>query len=107
MFGDMAGMMSKLKEVQQKVEETKARLNHVLIDETSSNGKIQVTITANRKIKAIKIDDSMLSDAEELEDYLIITLNNAIRKASEISEHELAIAAKSGMPAIPGMDLFK
>lgn len=49
----------------------------------------------------------MLSDAEELEDYLIITLNNAIRKASEISEHELAIAAKSGMPAIPGMDLFK
>ena len=107
MFGDMAGMMSKLKEVQQKVEETKARLNHVLIDETSSNGKIQVTITANIKIKAIKIDDSMLSDAEELEDYLIITLNNAIRKASEISEHELAIAAKSGMPAIPGMDLFK
>jgi len=32
MFGDM---MSKLKEAQKKVEETKARLHTVLIDETS------------------------------------------------------------------------
>lgn len=107
MFGDMSGMMGKLKEAQQKVEETKARLNHVLIDEESANNKIQVTITANRELKAIKIDDSLLNNAEELEDYLIMTLNNAIKKATEISEQELAIAAKSGMPNIPGMDLFK
>lgn len=107
MFGDMAGMMGKLKEAQQKVEETKARLNHVLIDEKSSNGKVQVTVTANREIKAIQIDESLLNDAEELEDYLIMTLNKAIQRASEINEQELAIAAKSGMPNIPGMDLFK
>ena len=107
MFGDMAGMMGKLKEAQQKVEETKTRLNHVLIDEKSSNGKIQITITANREIKAIQIDEDLLNDAEELEDYLIMTLNNAIKKATEINEQELAIAAKSGMPNIPGMDMFK
>ena len=49
----------------------------------------------------------MLSDKEELEDYLILTLNKAIAKASKINENELAIAAKSGMPNIPGMDIFK
>ena len=107
MFGDMSAMMGKLKEAQQKVEETKERLNHVLIDEKSSNGKIQVTITANREIKAVQIDESLLNDAEELEDYLIVTLNSALKKATEINEQELAIAAKSGMPNIPGMDLFK
>ena len=106
MFGDMAGMMGKIKEAQQKVEETKARLNHVLIDEKSSNGKIQVAITANREIKSIQIDENLLNDAEELEDYLIMTLNKAIKKASAINEQELAVAAKSGMPNIPGMDLF-
>ena len=104
MFGDMSAMMGKLKEAQQKVKE---RLNHVLIDEKSSNGKIQVTITANREIKAVQIDESLLNDAEELEDYLIVTLNSALKKATEINEQELAIAAKSGMPNIPGMDLFK
>ncbi len=106
MFGDMAGMMGKLKEAQQKVEETKERLNHVFIDEKSTNNKIQVTITANREIKTIKIDESLLNDAEELEDYLIMTLNSAIKKAGDINEQELAVAAKSGMPTIPGMDMF-
>lgn len=107
MFGDLSGMMGKLKEAQQKVEETKKRLDTVLVDETSNDGKIKVSITANRKIKAISIDDSLLNDAEELEDYLIITLNKAIEKASAINEQELAVAAKSGMPNIPGMDMFK
>ena len=107
MFGDISGMMGKLKEAQQKVEETKKRLDTVLVDESSSDNKIKITLTANRKIKAISIDDSLLNDAEELEDYLIITLNKAIEKASQINENEMAIAAKSGMPNIPGMDMFK
>ena len=107
MFGDMSGMMQKLKDAQVKVEETKVRLNSVLVDETSADGKIKVTLTANRTIKAISIDDSLLSDAEELEDYLILTLNKAIAKATQINEHEMAVAAKAGMPDIPGMDMFK
>jgi DNA-binding YbaB/EbfC family protein len=107
MFGDLSGMMNKLKEAQQKVEETKTRLNTVLVDETSADKKIKVTLTANREIKAISIDESLLTDKEELEDYLILTLNKAIEKASKIKENEMAIAAKSGMPNIPGMDLFK
>lgn len=107
MFGDISGMMGKLQEAQQKVEETKKRLNTVLIDEVSSDGNIKVTVTANREIKAIRIDDSLLQDTEELEDYLILTLNKALKRAGEINEQELAIAAKAGMPNIPGMDFFK
>lgn len=107
MFGDLSGMMNKLKEAQKEVEITKARLNSVLVDETSLDKKIKITLTANREIKAISIDESLLSDKEELEDYLIITLNKAIEKASKINENEMAIAAKKGMPSIPGMDMFK
>ena len=107
MFGDISGMMNKLKEAQQRVEETKTRLDTVLVDETSNDNKLKVTLTANRKIKSIQIDESLLNDAEELEDYLILTLNKAIEKASKINEDEMAIAAKSGMPNIPGMDMFK
>lgn len=107
MFGDITGMMGKLKEAQQKVAETKKRLDTVLVDENSADDKIKVTLTANRTIKSIAIDDSLLNDAEELEDYLVITLNKAIEKASKINENEMAVAAKSGMPNIPGMDMFK
>ncbi|WP_308993572.1 YbaB/EbfC family nucleoid-associated protein [Mariniflexile litorale] len=107
MFGDMMNMMGKLKETQKKVEETKKRLDTVLIDEKSSDNKIQVSLTANRTIKSIDIDESLLEDKEQLEDYLILTLNKAIEKATSINEAELAAVAKEGMPNIPGLDMFK
>jgi len=107
MFGDMMNMMGKLKETQQKIEATKQRLDSVLIDEKSNDGLLNVTITANRKIRSISIDESLLEDKEQLEDYLILVLNKAIEKATNINEAELAAVAKEGMPNIPGMDLFK
>src|SRR5690606_8480737 len=107
MFGDLMGMMSKLKETQKKVEETKKRLDTVLVDEQSSDGLLKITLSANREIKSITVDDSLLEDKEQLEDYLILTLNKASEKATKVNETELAAVAKEGMPNIPGMDIFK
>ena len=107
MFGDMMGMMNKLKETQRKVEATKQRLNTVLIDEASSDQKLKVTITANRTVKSISIDEELLTDKDMLEDYLVLTLNKAIERATSVNETELAAVAKEGMPNIPGLDMFK
>jgi DNA-binding YbaB/EbfC family protein len=107
MFGDLMGMMGKLKETQKRVEETKLRLDSVLIDEQSGDGKIKVTLTANREIKSLEINDDLLADKEQLEDYLVVTINKAIAKATSVNEAELAAVAKEGMPNIPGLDLFK
>lgn len=103
MFGDLMGMMGKLKETQQKIEDAKKRLDTVLIDEQSSDGLLKVTVTANRAIKSLTIDDSLLEDKEQLEDYLILTLNKAIERATAVNEAELAAVAKEGMPNIPGL----
>lgn len=104
MFGDLMGMMGKIKETQQKVEATKKRLDSVYVDEKSTDGLLQVTLTANREIKSIEIDPSLLEDKEQLEDYLVLTLNKAIEKASKVHETEIAAVAKDGMPNIPGLD---
>ncbi|WP_343486489.1 YbaB/EbfC family nucleoid-associated protein [Allomuricauda sp. d1] len=106
MFGDMMGMMGKLKEAQKRVEATKERLNTVILEEASSDGLLKASITANRELKAIEIDDSLLNDKEQLEDYLVLTLNKAIERATKVNEAELAAVAKEGMPNIPGMDGF-
>lgn len=100
------GMMGKLKETREKVKATKDRLNTVMLEEKSSDNLVSVTITANRNLKAIKISDDLLKDKEQLEDYLVLTINKAIEKATEINEAELAAVAKEGMPDIPGMDSF-
>ena len=107
MFGDIMGMMGKIKETQQKIEETKKRLDTVLVDEQSTDGLLKVTLTANREIKSITFDDSLLEDKEQLEDYLVLVLNKAIAKATNVNEAELAAVAKDGMPDIPALDMFR
>lgn len=107
MFGDLMGMMGKLKETQQKIEETKKRLDHVLIDEQSNDGLLKVTITANRTLQSIEINPTLLEDKDQLEDYFILVMNKAIKKATSVYETELAAVAKEGMPTIPGIDMFK
>lgn len=105
---DLMGMMGKLRDTQQKIEETKKRLDTVLIDEQSADGLLKVTLTANNSLKNIAIDDSLLQDKEQLEDYLILVLNKAIAKASNVNQTELDAVAKVDMPMIPGMeDMFK
>ena len=100
MFGDMMG---KLQEAQQKAEETKKRLDTVYLSEESAGGKVKITISGNREIKDITIDDSLMEDAEELSDHLVIAMNKAIKKATEMNEREMQAAA-SGMLNMPGMD---
>lgn len=107
MFGDMEGMMAKLKEAQAKIEETKIRLNSIMVDGDAGNGMVVATVTGNREIKNIAIDNELMDDKEALEDYLILALNKAIEKANGIHEAEMAAAAKGGLPDIPGMDMFK
>jgi hypothetical protein len=105
---DLMGMMGKLKETQRKIEETKKRLDTILIEEQSNDGALKVTFTASGKLQSISIDNSLLEDKEQLEDYLIVTLNKAIEKASKANQDELDAVTKVDMPMIPGMDeLFK
>jgi len=107
MFGDLMGMMGKIQETQQKIEETKKRLNSVFVDEQSSDGLLKVTMTANRELKSITVDDALLEDKEQLEDYLVLVINKALDKATSVNEAELGAVTKEGMPDIPGLDMFK
>lgn len=105
---DLMGMMGKLRETQQKIEETKKRLDTVLIDEQSTDSLLKVTVTANNKIKSITIDDTLLEDKDQLEDYLILVMNKAIEKAAAVNQAELDAVTKVDLPSIPGMeDMFK
>lgn len=106
MFGDMMGLMGKLKEAKAKAEATKERLKTILVDEQSNDGLLKVTATANGRVKEIQVSEDLLQDKEQLEDYLILTVNKALEKAQNIHDTEMAAVAKEGMPTIPGMDIF-
>jgi len=90
MFGDMMG---KLQEMKQQVETAKKRLDDKIIEGEAADGAIKVSVTGNRKVKNISIAPSLLEDAEELEDMLVIALNRALTLADGVNEQEMAGAA--------------
>ena len=75
------GMMGKLKETQQKIEETKKRLDTITVSEESADKLLSITMTANRELKSLEINDELLQDKEQLEDYLVLHINKAIEQA--------------------------
>ena len=88
MFGDMLG---KLQEAQQKMQEGKQKLGSVIIDGEAGNGLVKVSVTGNREVKAISIDNQLMAPdkKEELEDLLITALNRALTKAEQTFDEEM------------------
>ncbi|GEM54334.1 hypothetical protein B0A58_06615 [Flavobacterium branchiophilum NBRC 15030 = ATCC 35035] len=105
---DLMGMMGKLRDTQQKMEDTKKRLDQVLIDQKSSDGLLKVSVTANGSINSLTIAEALMEDKDQLEDYLILTLNKALAEAKKVNQAEMDAVTKIDMPMMPGMeDLFK
>jgi DNA-binding YbaB/EbfC family protein len=92
-------MLGKLQEMQQKMEDTKSRLQTITVKGFSPGNKVQVIASADKKIQSVQIDPSLLQqDPEELEDHLIIAVNQAIQAAENVWESEMRVVAMGFMP---------
>ncbi len=91
-------MMEKLQAMKQETEAIKARLDNISVSGESENGKVKVEITGNRKVKSIRVDESLLNDKEALEELTLIAVNRAIEQADHVNETEMRGAAMSMMP---------
>lgn len=90
MFGDIMGMMGKLHDARKSAEETKVRLNSVLVSAAAAaGGAIRITVTVNKEIKEIEISEALMSNKEELTDTLIVALNKTLTKAGYVQEKEM------------------
>lgn len=103
MFG---GMMNKMKEAQDKMQEIKDRLDQVSVKGSAGNGKVEVIVSASKKVKEIKIDPEFhsSSEAEEMEDMIMLAMEDAMTKAENVAESESKGALSGILPNIPGLN---
>lgn len=96
---DIMEMMSKMGDFKSQMEDSKKKLDEIIIEE-EFNG-ISVSLTASKKIKNITIPQSLIDDGdqEQLQDLMIAAMNRALEKATEQAEIE---AAKVGQNLFPG-----
>ncbi len=96
MFGK--GMMKKLEQMQQQVEETKGRLDNIKLIGEANEGSVRVEVNGNGVITDISVKNEMTQ--EELTDLIIVAANRALEQANRTKEMEMAQSAKG---IIPGM----
>ncbi|MDX1351173.1 MAG: YbaB/EbfC family nucleoid-associated protein [Putridiphycobacter sp.] len=96
MFGK--GMMKKLEQMQQQVEETKGRLDNIKLVGEAMEGKVRVEVNGNGVITDISVKSEM--SQVELTDLIMVAANRALEQANRTKEMEMAQSAKG---IIPGM----
>lgn len=105
MFGNLMDMMGKLQAVQGNFEDLKNRLDAQEFTETSSDGNLSITLTELATIKDLQINEELMTDKEQLEDVLVVTLNHALEKVKNNAINEAKKTAKESLPPIPGLGL--
>lgn len=95
MFGDM----------EQKQQELQKKLAAIVIEHKSDDGTLGIKIDANKLIKDLSIDASLLKaeGAQMLEDLLVITLNEAINKADARAMEEMQNHLGDFLPDFNGL----
>ena len=95
--------MKQAAKMQQQMEQIQASLAIRTVEATSGGGAVKVTAKCDGTLAAIKIDPAALnpSDAQVVEDMILIAVNQALNQAKEISNAEMG-KATAGF-SLPGM----
>lgn len=102
MIGDL---FSKLQEARQKIEESKSKLNDIIVESSNSDGSIYIKANANKVITSIEISDDLLKSGskEEIQNQLLTAINNALDEAARKGEAEMKAITKDMLPNFPGL----
>ena len=104
MINDLMGMFGN---AQSEMEDTKKKLDTIIVNSEVQGGLIKVSANANKKITDINISQELIDekDKEAIEDMLLSVINKAIQKAEEVHKNEMQKIMSDMMPAFG--DLMK
>ena len=105
-LGDMAGMMKKAQEMQQKMADLQEEMHNIMVEGESGAGLVKATCTAKGELKGLDIDPSIFNsdDKEVVEDLILAAIKDAQSKASDRAQEEMSkLTEGMGLPA--GMKL--
>ena len=96
-------LMKQAQKMQAQMEQIQAQLATRTVEATSGGGAVKVVAKCDGTVASIKIDPQALnpSDAQVVEDMILIAVNQALNQAKEISNTEMG-KATAGF-SLPGM----
>ena len=102
MRGNIAQMMQQAQRMQDNLKRAQEELAALEVTGSAGGGMVSVTLTGNHEVRRVHIDPSVLADAEMLEDLVTAAMNDAVRRAEQVSQEKMG-KLTAGMPLPPGM----
>jgi nucleoid-associated protein EbfC len=99
-MSDLNKMMEQLKGIQERFAQVQEELGKMTATAETGGGMVKVTANGRQEVISIKIDKEVIDPAEPemLEDLVVGAVNQALRRAKELSESQLSEAARGFMP---------
>ncbi len=101
--GNMNTMMKQVQKMQKQMEDMQKELEQREVEATSGGGAVTVRVDGKKNLLGLKIDPEALDidDVEMLEDMIVASINEAFRKADEMTDSEMKKI--TGGVNIPGL----
>ena len=96
--------MQQAQKMQENLQRAQEELAKLEVTGNAGGGMVSVTLTGTKECRKVRIDPSVLSDAEMLEDLIAAAFNDAANKVDAESKAKMG-SATAGMPLPPGMKL--
>lgn len=103
---NLAGMMQKAQEMQEKMAQMQEHMATVEMEGQSGAGMVKVTMNGKSEVKAVRIDPAAIdpADAGMLEDLIVAACHDAkVKVEAKVQEETQALMGGLGLP--PGFKL--
>ena len=100
---DLGGLMEAAQHMQREIQRVQEELGEKRVEASAGGGMVTVVANGRMEIVRIRIEPSVVDpkDVAMLEDLLTAAVNQAVTKAKELAQQELAKV--TGGMSVPGM----
>lgn len=104
---DITGMMGKMKDLQDKMQQAQQELQHITATGEAGGGLVRATANGHRQLIKLDIDESLLTpqDRDMVADLVVAAVNKALDTVAEQAKQEMQRKTSGMLPNIPGLDL--
>jgi DNA-binding YbaB/EbfC family protein len=102
--GNIAGLMQQAQKMQQEMQRAQEELAKLEVTGQSGGGMVEVTMNGKHAVRRVRIDPSLGSDLEMLEDLMTAAINDAVNRVTRAAQERMA-GMTEGIQLPPGMKL--
>ena len=103
---DLGGLMQQAQQMQAKVQELQASLEHAEIVGQSGAGMVKITLNGKNEARRLEIDPSLFKPEDKgvVEDLIVAAFNDARAKVEAMVQEQMK-SITGGLPLPPGFKI--